>query len=104
MTDVADGPLPALLEAAVREHTVPGAALALGVRGRVVGALVVGAAEVSRDHGAPLTPDTLFDLASLTKVMATAPAVLALHDRGDLSLDDPLSRHLDDFGTNGREG
>jgi CubicO group peptidase (beta-lactamase class C family) len=103
MTDFADGPLPAMLEAAVRERIVPGAALALGVHGHVVGRLVVGVAELFPDHGVPLTADTLFDLASLTKVMATAPAVLALHDRGDLSLDDPLSRHLDGFGTNGRE-
>lgn len=37
---------------------------------------------------------TLFDLASLTKVVATLPLVLLLHQRGQLSIDDPVSRWL----------
>ena len=102
MAETSDDRLRAALATAAHERTVPGAALAYGVRGETVGRLVVGAAELSADGSVPLTEDTLFDLASLTKVMATAPAVLALHDRGSLSLDDPLRRYLTAFGDDGR--
>ncbi len=51
----------------------------------------------------PMTLDTIFDLASMTKVMATAPAIMALVEEGRISLTDPVSRHLPDFGVNGKE-
>ena len=41
---------------------------------------------------APMNRDTLFDLASLTKVMATIPAIMKLVDQGRVALDDPLSK------------
>ena len=94
MTEFPDGPLRDLLETAVRDRVVPGAALAIGVGDRVVGRLTLGAAELGARGETPLTADTVFDLASLTKVMATGPTVLALHDAGVLSLDDPLERYV----------
>lgn len=51
----------------------------------------------------PMTPETLFDLASLTKVVATLPALLRLVDAGVLDLDDPLGRSLPEFGQGGRK-
>ncbi len=45
----------------------------------------------------PVRPDTLFDLASLTKVLHTTPAILRLVERGLADLDDPLSAHLPDL-------
>lgn len=42
----------------------------------------------------PMTTDTVFDLASLTKVMATAPSILLLHEQGRLSLDDPVWKYI----------
>lgn len=47
--------------------------------------------------------DTLFDLASLTKVMATLPSVLRLLEQGAFRLDDPLSLFFPDFNDAGRE-
>src|SRR5262249_17267648 len=44
----------------------------------------------------PAGAGTLFDLASLTKVVATLPLVLLLHQRGQWSIDDPVSRWLPD--------
>jgi uncharacterized protein YbbC (DUF1343 family)/CubicO group peptidase (beta-lactamase class C family) len=44
-----------------------------------------------------MTPDTIFDAASLTKVIATAPAVMLLLERGQLDLDDPVQKHLPAF-------
>jgi CubicO group peptidase (beta-lactamase class C family) len=103
MTEFPGERLRTVLQTAVRTRTVPGVALAFGVREEVVGRLVLGAAELPPDGDVPLTEGTLFDLASLTKVMATAPAVLALHDAGSVSLDDPLIHHVPDFRGAGRE-
>jgi CubicO group peptidase (beta-lactamase class C family) len=49
----------------------------------------------------PAAPETIFDLASLTKVVATLPAILILIDRGAFGLDDPIGTVLPEFGTDG---
>jgi uncharacterized protein YbbC (DUF1343 family) len=51
----------------------------------------------------PMTTDTVFDLASLTKPIATATSILALVERGALALDDPVARHLPSFGQAGKD-
>ena len=50
-----------------------------------------------------MTPSTLFDLASVTKVMATTLAVMLMVDGGDMDVDAPLSRYLPDFRGGGKE-
>ncbi|HKD10493.1 MAG TPA: exo-beta-N-acetylmuramidase NamZ domain-containing protein [Thermoanaerobaculia bacterium] len=50
-----------------------------------------------------MTVDTVFDLASLTKVVATAPSVLLLAEEGRLRLADPVVRYLPDFAAGGPE-
>jgi CubicO group peptidase (beta-lactamase class C family) len=45
----------------------------------------------------PMTEDTIFDLASLTKPLATAPAVMQLFEQGKIAFDDPVQRYLPDF-------
>jgi serine-type D-Ala-D-Ala carboxypeptidase len=50
--------------------------------------------EAARREPVPADADTLFDLASLTKVVATLPLVLLLHQRGRWSIDDPVARWL----------
>ena len=45
-----------------------------------------------------MTTDTVFDLASLTKVVATAPSVMLLVQKGLLKLDEPVSKYLPAFG------
>ncbi|MCB1211228.1 MAG: DUF1343 domain-containing protein, partial [Verrucomicrobiales bacterium] len=51
----------------------------------------------------PMTPDTIFDAASLTKVVATTPAVLQLIESGKLQLDAPVQRYLPAFTGDGRD-
>jgi serine-type D-Ala-D-Ala carboxypeptidase len=51
-------------------------------------------ADAGSAEGVPADADTLFDLASLTKVVATLPLVLLLHQRGRWSIDDPVARWL----------
>ena len=51
----------------------------------------------------PMTTDTVFDLASLTKPVATATSIMLLHMRGKLKLDDPVAKYLPAFRQNGKE-
>jgi CubicO group peptidase (beta-lactamase class C family) len=86
-----------IVGAAVRDGRVPGAVAAVG-RGRVTLATwVAGQADTTPGTARPMTSGTLFDLASLTKVVATTTAVLALAGGGRLALDDPAARYLPGF-------
>ena len=51
----------------------------------------------------PMTEDTLFDAASLTKVIACTPAVMLLVERGQVSLDERVQRYIPDFQGDGKE-
>lgn len=54
-------------------------------------------------HREAMTEDTLFDVASITKVMATASAAMLCVERGLMKLDDPVSQYLPEFTGEGRE-
>ena len=97
------------LEAARRVETVvggggvPGAVLIAGV-GEEEPRLVLACGRTGQPGPlAPVTPDTVFDLASLTKVVATLPTVLRLVDQGEIGLDDTVRRHLPDFAGAGKD-
>jgi CubicO group peptidase (beta-lactamase class C family) len=47
----------------------------------------------------PMTEDTIFDMASLTKNLATATAVMQLYEQGKVQFDDPVQQYLPDFNT-----
>jgi len=85
-----------LLEAAIRDGATPGAALAVGRHGRLVRLRGYGRLDWSED-AAPVTDSSLYDLASLTKVVATTTALMRLVDDGRLSLEDPIGRHLPEW-------
>lgn len=51
----------------------------------------------------PMTVDTVFDMASVTKPTATATSVMILFERGKFRLDDPVARYIPEFGKNGKE-
>jgi CubicO group peptidase (beta-lactamase class C family) len=94
-----------LVDHAVATGLVPGAVLAAGVRTAEPVLLHV-AGHAQRDAAAtrPMTADTVFDLASLTKVVATLPVVLRLAGRGEIGLDQPVHRYLPQFAAPGRTG
>lgn len=54
-------------------------------------------------HPEPMALDTIFDVASLTKVMATTPAVMLLAERGQIDLAEPVSSYIPEFTGNGRD-
>jgi CubicO group peptidase (beta-lactamase class C family) len=84
----------ALLSAAVGASGIPGAVAAVGQGPVALGRWVAGQAD-SR-HKRPMQADTIFDLASLTKVVATTTVTLALAGRDELQLGDPVAGYLPD--------
>ena len=52
----------------------------------------------------PMTEDTIFDAASLTKVVATAPAIMLLAERGQLDLEAPVQKYIGEFRRSGKDG
>jgi beta-lactamase class C len=88
------GGLRPLLEELRAAEGLSGLALVTARGDGGIGGLFVGTDPI----GQPLGPETLFPVASITK-LATALAVLRLVDAGELSVDDPLARHLPEAGS-----
>jgi beta-N-acetylhexosaminidase len=84
--------LDATVARGVADGAAPGAALAVGRRGRLV--RLEGFGVLDPEVPAAVTARTLFDLASLTKVVGTTTAVMLLVDEGRLSLSDRVVEHL----------
>jgi serine-type D-Ala-D-Ala carboxypeptidase len=87
----------------VDSERVPGAVLFVTRDGEVVHHRAYGAAQLSDFDGRlaqpiAMTTETIFDLASVTKVMATTMAVMLLVDRGALDVDAPIATYLGEFG------
>ncbi len=92
-----------VLDAGVAESAFPGAVCLVARRGVQVAAVARG--RESYDEGAPAVRfDTTYDLASLTKVTATLPAVMTLVARGALGLDEPVGRWLPAFASGDKAG
>jgi serine-type D-Ala-D-Ala carboxypeptidase len=91
-----------ILDAAVADRAFPGASIAVTHRGRLVALKAFG--RFTYDSDSPLvTPATLFDLASLSKVVATTVMAMILYERGLLDLDAPVIGIVPEFA-DGREG
>ncbi len=80
---------------------VPGAVIVVGHQGRIVYRRAFGLRAVE-PCPEPMTVDTIFDLASLTKVVATTTAVMELVDRGAIKLDAPVATYWPAFAANGK--
>ncbi|MGE3350994.1 MAG: glycoside hydrolase family 3 N-terminal domain-containing protein [Planctomycetota bacterium] len=92
----------AALDEAVADRITPGAVCLVLRHGRVV--LDVAAGRHSYEGDAPaVTRATPYDLASLTKVCATLPAVLSLVAAGELRLEDPVQRWVPAFAGDGKD-
>jgi len=85
----------ALLDAAVSGGGIPGAVAVAGQGPATLGQWTVGQADALQAR--PMRADTVFDLASLTKVMATTTVTLALAGRGELGLGDQVAGYLPGF-------
>ena len=89
-----------LLERAISQHLIAGGVVVIGNHEGILSTAARG--QLNTMPGSPLINDrTVFDLASLTKVIATAPAVMKLLDEGRITLSDPLSRWFPEFAQAG---
>ncbi len=96
-----------LINDAIAAHRLPGAVAVIGHAGNVVFHQAYGVRKLADEPGVdgspapaePMTEDTIFDLASLTKPLATATAVMQLYEQGKVQFDDPVQKYLPDFNT-----
>ena len=88
--------LDSALNQAIREDKIPGAVLLVGRQGKVVYRNAYGERALLPVREA-MTADTIFDIASLTKIVATTSALMKLYDDGRFSPDDLVTKYLPEF-------
>src|SRR5271165_2140522 len=96
-----------LMNDAIAAGTAPGGVVVVGHGGKVVFHQAYGSRKLSGEPGLdgspapaePMTEDTIFDMSSLTKCLATATAVMQLYEQGKVQFDDPVQKYLPDFNT-----
>jgi len=96
------GVLDSIVRDTIHDGQIPGAVLLVWHNGQVIYRKAFGnrALEPRRE---PMTVDTIFDIASLTKVVVTTTAVMQLVQKGEVRLNDPVTKYLAEFGENGKE-
>jgi uncharacterized protein YbbC (DUF1343 family)/CubicO group peptidase (beta-lactamase class C family) len=87
-----------VVEEAIQAEKCPGAVLLVGHQGRVVYRKAFGHRALVPEK-LPMTLETVFDLASLTKVVATTTAVMQLVEQGRIRLEDRVTEYWPEFGT-----
>ena len=91
-----------LFERAIAQHLIEGGVAVVGNHNGILSTTARG--HLTTAAGSPaISERTIFDLASLTKVIATTPAIMKLLDQGRIALADPLSRWFPEFAEPGRE-
>ena len=86
---------------AIHDGQIPGAVVLVGHNGQVIYRKAFGnrALEPRREA---MTVDTIFDVASLTKVVATTTAVMQLVQKGEVRVNDPVAKYIPEFADNGK--
>ena len=84
-----------------RKH-MPGAVVLVGLRGKIVYSRAFGHKQLKPTE-AEMTTDTLFDMASITKPVATATSIMKLVEQGKVHLRDPVAKYIPEFGAGGKE-
>ncbi|MGA8735590.1 MAG: serine hydrolase [Terriglobales bacterium] len=96
------GVIDSIVQEAIRDGQIPGAVVLVGHDGQVIYRKAFGERALEPRREA-MTVDTIFDLASLTKVVATTTAVMQLVQKGEIRLNDPVAKYIPEFGENGKE-
>ena len=104
-------PVSTLITTAIAEHKLPGAVVLIGHNNQIVFEKAYGVRKLAGEPGLdgkpsaaePMTEDTIFDMASLTKVIVTTTAILQLYEQGKLDpvlgLDAPVAKYLPEFAS-----
>lgn len=91
-----------LMKAGIDSRVFPGGVLMVSVGSRIICHRAFGVSDLTLQR--PVKPDDLFDLASLTKPLATAMAVLRLVDENRLALDGSAGDYVEELGSTGKAG
>ncbi len=102
LASVDSASIDAAVVAAIEKKQTPGAVVVVIREGRVVHRKAYGYRQLEPTREA-MTLDTVFDLASLTKPLATGTAIMRLIEQGKLRLEDKVVQHLPEFGKHGKE-
>jgi len=90
-----------IMNAAIARGDIPGGVVLIGHNGKVVYRKAFGWRSLEPDKEAA-TVDTIYDLASLTKCIATTTSVMKLVQEGKIRINDPVSNYLPEFSQNGK--
>lgn len=90
------------MEQALANKQMPGCVVLIARKGKIVLLKAYGKRSLEPAE-TPMTCDTVFDMASLTKPMATATSVMLLVEEGRLALDEPAAKYLPEFGQEGKD-
>src|SRR5438270_8763476 len=93
--------LDSVIQTSIQNHEMPGAVLLVGHEGQVIYRKAFGNRSLE-PKVEPMTVDTIFDMASLTKVIATTTAVMQLEEQGRIRMNDPVVKYIPEFGQNGK--
>src|SRR5882757_6693041 len=85
-----------IVDEAVQSGLIPGAVVVIGHNDQVIFRKAYGSRALI-PQPEPMTADTIFDAASLTKVTATTPSIMKLFEQGKLRIDDPVTKYLPEF-------
>jgi len=91
-----------IVQDAIRDGQTPGAVVLIGHNDKVIYRKAFGSRALEPRREA-MTLDTIFDLASLTKVVATTTAVMQLSEQGKVRMNDAVERYVPEFGQNGKD-
>jgi CubicO group peptidase (beta-lactamase class C family) len=91
-----------IIATGMQDKKIPGAVVVVGHNGKVIFRKAYGmrSLEPTRE---PMTEDTIFDMASLTKPLVTATAIMQLYEQGQLRLNDPVAQYLPEFAANDKK-
>jgi CubicO group peptidase (beta-lactamase class C family) len=92
----------AIVAEAIAQREFPGCVVCVGKRDTILHLKAYG--KQGYERWAPrMTLDTIFDLASLTKPIATATCIMLMHEKGHIGLDDPIVKFFPDFESKGKK-
>ena len=96
------GVVDGIVQEAIRDGQIPGAVVLVGHDGEIIYHKAFGERALEPRREA-MTEDTIFDVASLTKVIATTTAVMQLAEKGQIRVNDPVVKYIPEFAENGKE-
>jgi len=96
------GVVDGIVQEAIRDGQIPGAVVLVGHDGEIIYRKAFGERALEPRREA-MTEDTIFDVASLTKVIATTTAVMQLAEKGQIRVNDPVAKYIPEFAENGKE-